>query len=222
MWSSSDDFASSNKSDKDSLVEEVKEMQRSDPVAKEQWWAYADSQGDGVRDPMRHDVPFLQNFIDSFYSGARLETASDNGGIGELFKEGQRKSAGFKQAWAAYCNVFGDGKSDPLKKDLKFLTGFLDHMGQRGAMVLSAHLGGMGMGMDGGDRRMGGRPGAKRMRTESAKDGLVNRIKAFQKSGEEQKQLWWDHCDSELGGVRDPNRHDMTTLEDFVVNYEVP
>merc|ERR1712110_1048102 len=49
------------------------------------------------------------------------------------------------------------------------------------------------------------------------KDELINRIKAFQRGGQEQKEAWWNYCDTHLGGNRDPARHDASTLEDFAV-----
>jgi len=48
------------------------------------------------------------------------------------------------------------------------------------------------------------------------KAALVEQVKALQKAGDDTKQQWWDYCDAELGGVRDPNRHDVATLEYFL------
>jgi len=50
----------------------------------------------------------------------------------------------------------------------------------------------------------------------ATKDALVEKIKAMQRASPELKQMWWDHCDQNLGGVRDPNRHDAATLEEFL------
>ena len=47
------------------LVEKVKNLQRSNPAAKEAWWAYCDSQCGGMRDPLRHDTPSLEGFLTS-------------------------------------------------------------------------------------------------------------------------------------------------------------
>lgn len=47
------------------LVEKVKNLQRSNPAAKEAWWAYCDSQCGGMRDPLRHDTPSLESFLTS-------------------------------------------------------------------------------------------------------------------------------------------------------------
>eukprot|EP00414_Alexandrium_minutum_P002274 CAMPEP_0113824456 /NCGR_PEP_ID=MMETSP0328-20130328/3251_1 /TAXON_ID=39455 /ORGANISM="Alexandrium minutum" /LENGTH=244 /DNA_ID=CAMNT_0000792395 /DNA_START=96 /DNA_END=828 /DNA_ORIENTATION=+ /assembly_acc=CAM_ASM_000350 len=235
------------------LVATVKELQRSDYSAKEQWWAYCDAMGGGVRDPAKHDSDFVQTFINRYRAGQRFEPFGASGGggggkggggggaggdsnLGALFKEGQRKSQQWKQCWALYCQSFGGGMNDPEKKDAQFLIGFLDFLGQNGNMdrpvmptaggfmrVTSAVVPGMGQ------------PAAKRPRTDggmaklpaltsgdSQKDALVQRIKTFQRSGEDAKQQWWTHCDGSLGGIRDPNRHDVDVLQQFAEAYGVP
>eukprot|EP00401_Gymnodinium_catenatum_P020235 CAMPEP_0117490914 /NCGR_PEP_ID=MMETSP0784-20121206/17793_1 /TAXON_ID=39447 /ORGANISM="" /LENGTH=276 /DNA_ID=CAMNT_0005285681 /DNA_START=88 /DNA_END=918 /DNA_ORIENTATION=- len=51
---------------KASLVDQVKNLQRTDNDAKEAWWAYCDSSLGGVRDPNRHDEDVLRRFLSSF------------------------------------------------------------------------------------------------------------------------------------------------------------
>lgn len=49
-----------------------------------------------------------------------------------------------------------------------------------------------------------------------SKAQLVESIKALQRSNPETKQAWWDYCDKDLGGIKDPNRHDEGVLETFL------
>merc|ERR1712110_126280 len=107
----------------------VKEMQRNDSDAKEQWWAYCDSQGNGIRDPSKHTSMFVQTFINMYTSGNRWQ-GSDHPELAELFKEGQRKSKAWKECWAEYCQQSGSRKNDPASHDARFLVGFLDFLGQ--------------------------------------------------------------------------------------------
>merc|ERR550532_3523135 len=85
-----------------------------------------------------------------------------------------------------------------------------------------------GGGGKGGNSWSDDAPMAKRPRVGGAdtgdpeKDELINRIKAFQRGGQEQKEVWWNYCDTHLGGNRDPARHDVNTLEDFAVCHGVP
>eukprot|EP00435_Cladocopium_sp_Y103_P008285 s1700_g2.t1 len=44
---------------------------------------------------------------------------------------------------------------------------------------------------------------------------IVQRIKSFKKSSLEQKEIWYSYC----GAVKDPARHDMAFLHDFVQQY---
>lgn len=48
------------------------------------------------------------------------------------------------------------------------------------------------------------------------KAALVDHIKSLQRSSPEAKQAWWNHCDNNLGGARDPNRHDEAVLVEFL------
>jgi len=220
----------------DAVVATIKSMQRADPVAKEQWWAYCDSEGGGVRDPAKHDVAFLQNFIANYQSGSRIQASGGDEWAPQI-KEFQRKSPNFKACWASYCETYGDGKSDPAKKSKDFIIQFIDFMSLQ---TLHALNGVATAGAFAPTRMVAPStagylmPPAKRPRTDSSggqavasgsdpqKQALVDRIKTFQRADPSQKEAWGSHCDINLGGVRDPARHDAVTLQDFVDNYGVP
>mmetsp|Transcript_78986 Transcript_78986/g.231875 ORF Transcript_78986/g.231875 Transcript_78986/m.231875 type:complete len:307 (-) Transcript_78986:161-1081(-) len=53
----------------------------------------------------------------------------------------------------------------------------------------------------------------------SNKASLVDQIKTIQRTDQEAKQQWWEYCDHNLGGVKDPNRHDAAVLEEFLNAY---
>lgn len=204
----------------------VKQMQRSSPEAKEQWYAYCEAYGENVRDPAKHDSEFINTFITQFNSGARLEPSKSTQTLVQFIKLGQRKSPGWKQVWERYCDTQakpvdgGRPKHDPMMHDSSFIEGFFDYIGR---MALS---GGGGVPMMG----MMGEPAAKKMKGTGGMPiamnmgnmPLVNQIKAYQKLGEYQKSNWHNYADQNLGGVRDPARHDAATLQQFVVMYGVP
>jgi len=203
----------------EALVGKVKEMQRNDATAKEQWWAYCDSHGGGIHDPAKHDAEFIQVFLNQYNSGVRFEQVTSVH-LAELFKEGQRKSTNWKNTWAQYCQHYGGGVHDPGKHEINFLVGFLDFLGQRGNLALSMMSSMMGVPMWQPNPMA---PPAKRARVgDHEKDQLVLRVKAYQRSGEDGKQNWWTYCDNQLGGVRDPARHDCTTLQQFIAAHGVP
>jgi len=117
-------------------IDQLKEMQRHDPVAREQWWAFADNYGGGVRDPARHPIAFLHEFQQRFAHGERFQSTRPT--LADLIKEGQRKAPSFKEAWLRYCALFGNGFKDPSKHDDAYINGFLDYIGQRGKLAIQS------------------------------------------------------------------------------------
>ena len=219
------------------LVTAVKDLQRSNHEAREQWTIYAESHGGGTRDPAKHPFEFLNTFLSQFNSGFRYEASAAGGGraggaaagagagsadLGLLFKEGQRKSHNWKAAWAAYTQVYGGGMNDPTKHDSSFLVSFLDFLGQQGYLALAPAAGGAAV----------AGPPAKRARTDSAAAfapaaggadaGLVQRVKNFQRSGQAQKEAWWSFVETNCNGLRDPARHENATLQAFITSHGVP
>ena len=45
---------------------------------------------------------------------------------------------------------------------------------------------------------------------------LVETVKTLQRTDPQKKQLWVEFCDSYGSGIKDPNRHDAATLQDFI------
>merc|ERR1712150_112347 len=64
-------------------------------------------------------------------------------------------------------------------------------------------------------------PGLGATSGDPMKDQLVQRVKAFQRLGQDNKQAWHSYCDANLGGVYDPNRHDMGALQTFISQYGI-
>merc|ERR1711933_648547 len=87
-------------------------------------------------------------------------------------------------------------------------------MGGPGSFVVG---GGGGCVGGGGGGIVGGGGAASQRKQE-----LVQRVKSYQRSGEQAKQLWATYADMYLGGMRDPNRHDESVLEEFCTNHNIP
>lgn len=203
-------------------AERVKEMQRTDPVARDQWYAYCEQYGEGVRDPNKHEASFLEGFIASYHAGERLEFKEGQMLI-TMIKLGQKKSAGWKMCWEQYCNqVQVDGKTahDPAKHTTAHLEGFFDYIGKRAAAVAGPQM-----------AAAVGLPSAKRSRTDASGAwiatgngevvDLASKVKEFQRQGQSQKEAWHTYCDTHLGGMRDPSRQDAATLQNFLVSHGV-
>lgn len=188
------------------LVEKIKTLQKSDESAKQQWWAYCDSKGNGTRDPSKHNVPFLKNFITTYESGAGFELSAYQNGdtsfqamVAEV-KRLQKSDTDFKGQWWAYCDAEGNGIHDPTKHDANFLQTFLAnfHAGMRFESSLSF---------------------TEVLRPGATQDELIAHIKLLQRSKDDAKEAWSVFCEALAGGVRDPAKHDVSTLQQFVTSY---
>lgn len=238
---------------KESLVAQIKELQRSDVMAKQQWGFYCTQNGGGIRDPSKHEADFIHTFLEQYSAGTLVvEESHGENELTQCIKTAQQKSRAFSNAWKAYCATRGKGVNDPLKHEPGFLQEFLTFVGDQAQMALAMNGGGggggwsagppakrfkgagggMGGGMGGGfGGGMGGMGGLQALLgamggggamggamggMDPVKDGLVNKIKTFQRSGQECKELWWAHCDNALGGVRDPAKHSAGVLRAFL------
>lgn len=47
----------------------------------------------------------------------------------------------------------------------------------------------------------------------------MDQIKNLQRQDSQAKQAWWEYCDNDLGGVKDPNRHDERVLKRFLADF---
>jgi len=157
----------------------------------------------------------------------------------DFIKFGQRVSENFKSAWRSYCTLHGNGFFDPAKYDDNFVKGFIEAIGALAAEELGAQVESAGVDADAlrssavAAKRLApsAGPPAKRAAPAGAvsyggggdpeKDALVQQVKDLQRSSADAKQAWWAHCDTELGGVKDPNRHDAEVLQNFLYSQGV-
>jgi len=263
-------------------VARVKDIQRTDPTGKQAWWNYADKCGGGAgRDPAKHEEQMLQNFLSNYDAGgfADVQVETENAGsLGDAFKECQRSSRPFKDAWANFNQMQGNRMNDPTKASKDTLVAFLDMLGKQamggmmmgGGMMMMGGKGGMMMGGKGGKGPMmakggggyggkgggygggcdwggnggggcdwgnmgmmmmggkggkgGGGPPMKKQKVSTGdpmKDSLVEKVKSFQRSSEDNKQAWWSFCDGQESQNRDPARYEIDTLQMFLQGYGI-
>jgi len=136
----------------------------------------------------------------------------------------QRLGQEQKEAWHTFCDTTLGGNRDPARHDEATLQQFcaLHGVDTSGGGMSGGGMsgGGMGMGMGMGMGGFGGGPDAKRQKTEPT-NPMVLKVKAFQRLGQEQKDAWHAYCDTNLGGSRDPSRHDEATLGQFCAMHGV-
>lgn len=246
---------------KEELVEQIKQLQRSDPSSKQMWWDYCHQHLGGVKDPNQHDAAVLSEFIGAYSGGslpagrakgrgdgkgawgggsggqggwdmgsmmaAMAKAMSGNGGgasspMADFIKTGQRASPKWKAVWQTYCTANGNDKFDPNRYDDAFIVGFIDYLSNLaeldGGASITAGAGGAKRSAAGwGGGPMGKRPNMGQI--DSAKMECVNKVKQLQRSDPAGKEAWWNFADTQLAGVRDPSRHDASTLQQFLDTY---
>eukprot|EP00444_Apocalathium_aciculiferum_P047157 CAMPEP_0183505906 /NCGR_PEP_ID=MMETSP0371-20130417/7010_1 /TAXON_ID=268820 /ORGANISM="Peridinium aciculiferum, Strain PAER-2" /LENGTH=271 /DNA_ID=CAMNT_0025701709 /DNA_START=54 /DNA_END=867 /DNA_ORIENTATION=+ len=198
--------------DHDSLVWKVKELQKTDPLCKEQWAKYTVTEGGGTKDPAKHDVSFLHRFLE-IRGSIEVTGAYASCSLADFFREACKLSPTFKQAWKVYRQGMGESPSDdPSRHSRDALTNALEFMAQAGLTMMT--IGGMTTPEE------AWQPGAKRLKSDTsgldpAKLTLVNKVKEFQKSGDEQKQAWWSFAQMH-GLSKDPARFEDLQLQEFL------
>jgi len=199
------------------LVAAVKDLQKGDRAAREQWLAFTDAHGGGTRDPSKHGSEFLQNFIMQYNSGQRMPVSAGDGVV-DVFKLTQKKNLAFKAMWSTYCVQFGRGLMDPSKHDTVFHSSFLAFMSEQ--VLNPPNPGGNGDDPFGNKRQRTGDFGA--VPGMDPLQQVVAQLEAFMRMGQQQSDLWSLYADTYLGGVRDPRNHAVETLREFCVNHNVP
>jgi len=183
------------------LVAQIKDLQRSSPRAKQAWVEYSDTYLSGMRDPARQDEATLQGFLDSYGSEEyeEEEGAGENWGaqddLVQQVKAVQRSCNEARQAWADYSDTYLAGMRDPARQDAEALQAFLDSWNSSEGSTMAAKAG--------------------------PPEALVEKVKAIQRQGDSAREAWTEFCDTRLGGVRDPRRHDAATLKAFLSWYGV-
>jgi len=222
----------------------TKFLQRKYPAFKQVWASYCSQYGNGFNDPMRHDMDYHARFFNWMASQAGMNMGlSAHGGGGHMVGAGP---IGGGYNGGGGCNG-GMGGGGGYKGHGGAGGGGYNGGGHMGAGGMGGQYGGKGGGMHnnmGGGGGYGmqhapnmsygaGAPPQKRMRTDDPwnagavstgdprKDTLVHSLKAFKRLGDDYKNLWGMYADKYLGGIRDPARHTVDTLQEFITNHGV-
>jgi len=138
--------------------------------------------------------------------GAPVSTKKAN--LVERVKSFQRGSTEQKEFWVEYATTYLGGVLDPNRHDEFTLEEFCTNHDVPEAETPAS--------TPRAPAAAGGGAGA------AAKNVLVERIKQFGRSGQENKELWTGYCTQFLGGKFDPAKHDASILSEFCSNHGVP
>jgi len=120
-------------------------------------------------------------------------------------KNYQRKGEEQKEIWHHFADSHLGGVRDPNRHDSATLQAFFQTYGLT-TTAAEPKL----------QLRMASQAG------HPLKDQLVQQVKAYQRLGSEQKDAWHSYADLQLGGIRDPARHEANVLQEFIVTHDVP
>eukprot|EP00440_Ansanella_granifera_P010945 gb/GFBE01011869.1/.p1 GENE.gb/GFBE01011869.1/~~gb/GFBE01011869.1/.p1 ORF type:complete len:309 (+),score=83.87 gb/GFBE01011869.1/:1-927(+) len=198
---------------KEALVTQIKELQRTDPNAKQAWTDFSDTQLNGARDPNRQDEAVLANFL-TLYSTGGLSSIQQQAAAYraapptpmDKIKLLQKSDPLARQAWTDYCDAMLGGIKDPNRHDPNTINQFLQLYQTGGAPAVQqaarAWGGGNGKGMGKGGGTL---------------TDLCSFIKAGQKASPEHfRTAWVTYCTVYGGGRCDPGRHDESFVSGFV------
>jgi len=122
------------------MVHVIKELQKSDIRAKDQWIKFTQLECGGTRDPAKHSIDLLQKFLVVRH---QIEVPPPcAASFSDLFKEAQKNSPTFRQCWSAYRNGMAVRFDDPSKHTADFLQGAVEYMSHAAiAMMTMGHMG---------------------------------------------------------------------------------
>lgn len=108
------------------LVDQIKAYQKTSAEHMERWRQFCDAEGEGRRDPAKHDAAFLEQFL-ATCSSIHVEVAPAE--LVEQVKNLQRSSPQMKVEWHKYCDSEGDRIRDPARHSSAFLEAFIAFAG---------------------------------------------------------------------------------------------
>jgi len=230
------------------LIQRVKLIQK-EAAGKEAWKVFVSASGVGRNDPGAHSCESLASFIseqDPTFDVTTVAVAGSNQSLVDQIKQGQKKSAEFKQAWIVYTDANGGGVRDPSKHDAAFIQPFLDsapaYEGSDSNRFLVEQI-------KQGQRKSGEFKQAWIAYTNANGDGnrdptkydaafiqpfldsvdsftsvasdeehtaLIEKIKNAQRASKEFKESWWAFCQTNGEGKNDPVKHDKLFLQTFL------
>eukprot|EP00928_Gymnodinium_smaydae_P090612 TRINITY_DN74398_c0_g1_i1.p1 TRINITY_DN74398_c0_g1~~TRINITY_DN74398_c0_g1_i1.p1 ORF type:complete len:632 (+),score=159.38 TRINITY_DN74398_c0_g1_i1:97-1992(+) len=183
---------------KDALVGRVKEIQRTEHVAKHQWVAYCEGAGHRKHDPKVHDESFLFGFLQSLEAGslplpvAGSAPQQSKQNLSARISRIRHEEPEGNEQWISYCESHGFPKHDPKLHEDSFLATFLE----------AWESGNVSSVMSGKAVAVG-------------KAALVGKIKSMQRVDPVAKQQWITYCEKHNQKKHDPNQHDEAFLRAF-------
>ncbi|CAJ1452930.1 unnamed protein product [Effrenium voratum] len=128
-----------------------------------------------------------------------MEDPNEHASLVKRVKQVQRESEESKQQWWAFCELEGKtNRRDPQRHTLQSLRRFFQLREQGGLSKARA----LAAGSD-----------------PETHQYWVQKVKDAHRLSPDLKQKWWEHCDKQSGGFRDPHRHSVKSIQTFFEFY---
>jgi RNA recognition motif-containing protein len=224
---------SSGNEEKDELAARIKAIQRTDAPGKAVWEKYCDDMKTGSRDPLRHPFESLRNFLHAYDRGVAPQVGLTQGTCvlrfrGVPYQSDQQDVVDFLEAYNVDKSQVAMGYSKDLKSTGEAFALFNSVADGERALVERAKKEIRGRYIEifrSSEEEM-------KMSTRAAiregiddpeayeKEEMVAQVKRIQRSAESGKQAWYRYCDVSRTGNRDPLRHSLDSLRNFVRAHE--
>jgi len=215
---------------KDELVARVKQIQRGRDDGKDMWEKYCTEMRTGNRDPARHTLESIQNFLEAYEKG---ETPVAKAGLGGCVL--RLRGVPFQCDVNEVAAFLADYNVPPSQISLgRDANGRM--AGEAYAVFPSAELAERALDERQKKEIQGRYIELFRSSTEEKaqssivpehalggvdeKEHLVLQVKAIQRSGESGRDVWERYCETMRTGNRDPQRHTAQSLRDFLQAYK--
>eukprot|EP00933_Yihiella_yeosuensis_P010695 TRINITY_DN11748_c0_g1_i1.p1 TRINITY_DN11748_c0_g1~~TRINITY_DN11748_c0_g1_i1.p1 ORF type:complete len:1088 (-),score=212.75 TRINITY_DN11748_c0_g1_i1:241-3504(-) len=213
--------------EKDRLVQKVKGIQRTDSAGKEKWESFADAARMGSRDPCKHPEQNLKLFLDALEKGEDPVDAAATVGGGRFLRMRGVPFQSTMQDVVEFLATFKvqDSQIAFARRHDGKPTGEAYVMFRSGTQAERA--------LDELQKQeIHGRyielfrsteeeyEYAARANSAMDQDQLVARVKQIQRSGPDAKELWYKFCEDTKTGNRDPARHTVESLRNFVEAFD--
>lgn len=229
--------------EKDWLVEQVKNIQRSGACEKQKWREFCALQQTASNDPAKHDPGFLKAFLEAYESGVMPEGPVQSESMilrlrGVPFQASKFDIVSFLSDYQVWDQQVHMGRSPDGRPSGEAFVAFDNlelasrclqekqgqEMGNRYIEVFRSSFdewlsqeGPKGKGKCACGQAGGGRTPCPQ---DPEKDPLVERVKAIQRISEAEKEKWWLFCDTRHTGTHDPKRHSPEFLRRFLYLYD--
>lgn len=218
--------------DKPELVASVKRIQKASDAGRQQWDDYCDAMHTGSRDPSRHTAEAMRTFVEAYERGERaVPRATGDGRVlrlrGVPFQSDVSDLAQFLAEYGADKTqaVIARGSDGRPTGEAFVILPTADAANRALVEMQRREIRGRYIELF----RSNNEEYSEAMIIADAyapssgdpeKDECVTRVKTIQRTDQNGKEKWYVYCDAMRTGSRDPSKHTVEFMRDFLDAYD--